>query len=112
MNETNDRMSREATDQRIEEISTDNRVTIETLEAQIARTSYHTHERLDGGKLTICILDLRNGFTVTGEAAAVDPANYDVGIGQSIARRHAVERIWVLEGYALAERNYHGQCRN
>lgn len=54
--------------------------------------------------LTLCILTLRNGFTVTGESACASPENFNRELGQEIAKRHAIEQIWKLEGYALRER--------
>lgn len=51
--------------------------------------------------LTICVLVLQNGFTVTGESACASPANFDAELGRKIARQHAVEKIWPLEGYLL-----------
>lgn len=51
--------------------------------------------------LTFCVLVLRNGFTVTGEAACVSPENFDAEIGRKIARRKAVEKIWPLLGFQL-----------
>lgn len=51
--------------------------------------------------LTICILELRNGFTVTGESSCASPANYDAEIGRKIARGNAVQKIWGFEGYQL-----------
>jgi len=54
--------------------------------------------------LTICILVLKNGFTVTGESACVSPENFDEAIGQRIARENAKRKIWLLEGYLLRER--------
>lgn len=56
-----------------------------------------------GTTLTICVLTLRNGFTVTGESAAASPENFDVAIGETIARKNAREKIWALEGYLLRE---------
>lgn len=53
--------------------------------------------------LTICILVLRNGFTVTGESACASPENFDAEIGRKIARENAVHKIWVLEGYRLKQ---------
>ena len=53
--------------------------------------------------LTVCCLKLRNGFTVTGESAAVSLANFDAELGRKIARQHARDKIWVLEGYLLRE---------
>lgn len=54
--------------------------------------------------LTICVLTLKNGFTVTGESACASPENYDRDLGQQIARRNAVEKVWMLEGYLLRQR--------
>jgi hypothetical protein len=54
--------------------------------------------------LTICILTLRNGFTVTGKSACVDPALYNREKGQELARKQAVEHIWPFLGFRLADR--------
>lgn len=54
--------------------------------------------------LTICVLELRNGFTVTGESACASPENFNAEIGRKIARQKAVEKIWPLLGYALREK--------
>lgn len=51
--------------------------------------------------MTFCVLVLANGFTITGESACVSPDNFDAELGRKIAREHAVEKIWPLEGYAL-----------
>lgn len=51
--------------------------------------------------LTVCVLVLRNGFTVTGESACASPENFNADIGRQIARKHAVEKIWPLLGYEL-----------
>lgn len=53
--------------------------------------------------LTICILILRNGFTVTGESACASPANYNRELGERIAREYAKQKIWPLEGYLLRQ---------
>ena len=54
--------------------------------------------------LTICILTLENGFTVTGESACASPENFNAKIGQKIAYSNAREKIWMLEGYLLKEK--------
>ena len=56
--------------------------------------------------LTICVLVLRNGFTVIGESACASPENFDAEIGRNIAYGNAVNKIWPLEGYLLKERLY------
>lgn len=53
--------------------------------------------------LTFCVLELNNGFTVTGESACASPDNFDAEIGRKIARANAVQKIWPLMGYALKE---------
>ena len=55
-------------------------------------------------RLTFCVLLLRNGFTVTGESACVSPENFDAGIGRQIARQNAVNKLWPLLGFRLADR--------
>lgn len=54
--------------------------------------------------LTLCVLVLKNGFTVTGESACASPENYDQAIGHKIARDNARGKIWALEGYLLKQR--------
>lgn len=51
--------------------------------------------------LTICVLVLKNGFTVTGESACASPENFNAELGGKIARQHAKDKIWALEGYRL-----------
>lgn len=51
--------------------------------------------------LTFCVLELRNGFTVTGESACASPENFDAEVGRKIARANAVSKIWPLMGYEL-----------
>lgn len=75
------------------------RVTEKDLEATIKQVTYIRH-----GVLTLCILELQNGFIVTGESACASPENYDQDIGERIALENAKERIWPLMGYALRDR--------
>ena len=51
--------------------------------------------------LTICVLTLKNGFTIVGKSACASPENYDAEIGAKIAREDARRQIWALEGYLL-----------
>lgn len=53
--------------------------------------------------LTICILVMNNGFLVTGESACASPENFDAALGKKIAREHAKQKIWPLEGYLLRQ---------
>ncbi len=51
--------------------------------------------------LTICIITLKNGFTLVGKSACASPENYDEAIGHKIAFDDARKQIWALEGYLL-----------
>jgi hypothetical protein len=51
--------------------------------------------------LTICVLTLKNGFTLVGENACASPGTYDAEIGRKLARDNARNQIWRLEGYRL-----------
>ena len=76
------------------------RVTLYSLKANIAKEEFHV---FPGSQLTVCVLTLLNGFTVTGESACADPAMFNKEIGQKIARENAERKIWPLMGYALKE---------
>ena len=76
------------------------RLTPADIDAVIDAEQYHV---FPGTTLTVCALTLKNGFVVTGESAAADPANFDEAIGRRIARENARNRIWALEGYLLRQ---------
>lgn len=102
------------------------RITPEAIETNIASEYYFTayegvigerfvHHKDEGpeeigtvpqalGLLTICVLVLQNGFTVTGESACADPRNFDPEIGKRVARQNAINKIWPLMGYELRSR--------
>lgn len=54
--------------------------------------------------LTICVITLVNGFTVTGESACASPKNFDADLGRKIARENAINKVWPLMGYALKQK--------
>jgi len=61
------------------------------------------------GRLTFCVLVLKNGFTVTGESVGASHGNFDPQIGikvsraNEIARENAIQKLWPLMGYALKQ---------
>ena len=90
------------------------RITPADIEANIASEHYFTAaEGIRGANdlecergdpltlLTFCVLELRNGFTVTGESACASQENFDADLGRKIARQNAVAKIWPLMGYEL-----------
>ncbi len=75
------------------------RVTLEGMEGKIVSADYLVHEDI----LTLCILKMRNGFYVVGEAAPASPANFNAELGRKFAYENAIRQLWKLEGYALRE---------
>lgn len=75
-----------------------------SIDAVIAKKEFHKLTEV----LTVCVLTLANGFTVTGESACASPENYNQEIGESIAYKNAREKIWPLEGYLLKQRLHSG----
>ncbi len=80
------------------------RLTPQLIQDAIKRCEFHKLTDV----LTICVLTLVNGFTVTGESACASPENYDKQVGEKIARENAVEKIWPLEGYLLKQKLFEG----
>lgn len=103
--------------QEIDAKATAPRITPVDIEANIAKEVYFTaadgiagawgsngvHQGINTEQslLTFCLLTLRNGFTVTGEAACVSPENFDADIGRKVARQNAISKVWPLMGYEL-----------
>ena len=78
------------------------RLTPAHIDSTIKDISYHRLTDV----LTVCVLTLMNGFTVTGESACASPENYNEEIGNKISFENAREKIWMLEGYLLKEKLY------
>lgn len=77
------------------------RLTPAYIDSCIVGEQYHVFA---GTTVTVCLLHLPNGFTVTGESACASPENFDPEIGCKIARQNARDKIWALEGYLLKDR--------
>lgn len=85
------------------------RITPEIIDEQIVGEAYFrgtdgVHRDSDNiplSCLTICVLVLKNGFTIVGKSACASPENYDSELGRKIARDDARNQIWAFEGYAL-----------
>ena len=105
------------TEEELEERAVARRVTLEDVKkavlfeyyftaAQGVRGAGYMQTKMQGRassleQLTICVLVLRNGFTVTGQSACADPANYQKDIGDRVARSDAENKIWPLLSYEL-----------
>ena len=78
------------------------RLTPANIDSTIKDISYHRLTDV----LTVCVLTLMNGFTVTGESACASPESYNEEIENKVAFENAREKIWMLEGYLLKEKLY------
>lgn len=59
-----------------------------------------------GSTTTVCYLTMQNGFTILGQSSCVDPKEFNIALGEKYAYEDAIDKIWQLEGYLLAERRY------
>ena len=84
-------------------------VTNQSIDNRIDTVSYY---RLPGTTVTICQIKMVNGFTVLGESACVNPADFDQEKGEQYAHENAREKLWPLEGYLAAERRYQEVCQD
>lgn len=66
----------------------------------------------EGTTLTICAMQLQNGFMVIGKSAAASPENFDEEIGKNVAYDHAREQVWELEGYLLRQKLFEQDTYN
>lgn len=70
----------------------------EDIDSKIVSESYTV---LPSGKVVICELLLKNGFSVTGESATVSVSNFDLEIGKRVSYENARNKVWQFEGYLL-----------
>lgn len=72
------------------------RLTEEEILALIEKTEYHHFYN----KVTVCLLTLKNSYILVAHSGTIDPDNFDKDIGEKTAFENALNRLWVLEGYA------------
>lgn len=78
-------------------------ITPDYVRSLVTGADYHI---FPGTTVTICLLRLRNGFTVTGESACANAANFDVQLGRDIAHSRALDKVFQLEAYLLKQDGY------
>lgn len=76
-------------------------VTLNSIQDRIAKATYHL---MPGTTTTFCQLDMVNGYSVWGMSACVDASKYNQALGEKYAYEDAINKLWPLEGYLLAER--------
>lgn len=54
-----------------------------------------------GDKATVLMATLPNGFVIVESSSCIDPANFDMKVGEQICMERIVNKIWELECYKL-----------
>ena len=93
------------------------RVTLADIDGAIAHTFYFTGQHAatatgPAGRfvpeqlaiLTICLIVLKNGFTVVGKSAPASAENFSAEVGRRFAYEDGVRQLWPLMGFALRDR--------
>ncbi len=55
------------------------------------------------GLLSLCILVMKNGFTVVGKSAPASPENFNADLGRRFAYDDAIRQLWPLMGFSLRD---------
>lgn len=85
------------------------RLTPKDIDAVIVSATYTVLPR---GRVTVCELTLKNGYTVRGESSCVSIENFNKELGEKIAFENARNEIWQLEGYLLKQRLFEAQLKD
>ena len=76
-------------------------VDMTSMSAKIKEVIYTT---VPNSTVTLCLLYMKNGYVVIGKSACVDASKFNVAIGEKYAYEDALDNLWPLEGYLMAER--------
>jgi len=77
-----------------------------TMQDILDKVVLSTYTLMPDLRTTICQLTLANGYTVNGTSACVAVENYNQHLGEMYAYQDALDKVWPLEGYLLAETLY------
>ncbi|GAB2022093.1 hypothetical protein RyT2_11670 [Pseudolactococcus yaeyamensis] len=80
------------------------KVTINEIKELLAKSEVEVKTVFE--KVTVVTCKLPNGFVIVESSGAVDKANYDVEIGKAACLERIENKLWELEGYALARERY------
>jgi len=76
-------------------------VDITGMSAKIKEIVYTT---VPDSTLTLCLLYMKNGYVIIGKSACVDKTKFNQALGEKYAYEDALNQLWPLEGYLLAEK--------
>lgn len=93
----------QAADQQAADVQkTDNRVTLDSIKAKVAKETYYHPDFAP--HVTIVAVQMTNGFVLVGKSSPADPANFNAELGRKFALEDALREAWALEGYLLREK--------
>ncbi len=108
-------MSLESADKECAAVAVAPRVSLEDIKRKI-ESEYHTtaydafpqyYDRPEALKLlSICVLVLKNGFTIIGKSAPASAANFNADLGRKLAYEDAIRQIWPFLGFQLRQKLY------
>jgi hypothetical protein len=108
--------SLQVSDAQAQEVAVAPRVTLKDIEGSIAEQYVGTVGEAVALKnpdtphspaldiLTVCVLVMKNGFTVIGKSAPASPENFNAELGAKFAYEDAIRQLWPLMGFALRDR--------
>lgn len=112
-------MSLQAVDAEAGAVAVAPRVSLADIEGAIAARHYVTadnalqlvavgeNEPLQ--RLSLCILVMRNGYTVVGKSAPASAENFNAELGRKLAYEDCIRQLWPLMGFALRDRLSEGE---
>lgn len=70
------------------------------------KTKKVEYYRVPDTTTTLCFIHLHCGFLIIGKSACVDASKYNQALGEKYAYEDAINKMWELEGYLLANELY------
>lgn len=104
-------MSLLATENECAAVAVAPRVALSDIEGAIAARYSFTADKAVGEApimdalrlLSVCILVMKNGFTVIGKSAPASPENFNAELGCKLAYEDAIRQLWPLMGFSLRD---------
>lgn len=104
--------SLQVTDQQSAEVAVAERVTLANINSAIKSEFTFTADQTGPLQsstpelkiLTICLIVMKNGFTIIGKSAPASSDNFNAELGVKFAREDAIRQLWPLMGFALREK--------
>jgi Phage protein (N4 Gp49/phage Sf6 gene 66) family len=101
--------------------ATEFRITLKFIEASIIEKRFFNAGKLaryhdsDVGRpmigshpldvMTICILTMKNGFSVIGKSSPLSPENFNEDVGRKFSYEDCVRQLWPLYAFARKQEN-------